>query len=328
MEIVIQLIILGIAGIVCMLSGDLYVTCFVLGICAFLLVFISVMARHRREKRLEELIMYLMKLQDHPELPKLEKYREGQLGILQSEIYKLVMQFREKSSGAVREKEYLAGMLSDISHQIKTPLTSITIMTDLLKNPNLDEGKRAEFTDKIDSQVTRITWLIRNLLTLSQLDANMLRLKREDVAAQEILLKACQPFEVLAELKGVELTAMADKEIRLSCDKHWTTEVISNIVKNSLEHTSSGGKVEIRVSQNNFTTNIFIEDNGEGIAKEHLPHIFERFYKVGNSSNDSVGIGLALSRQIIMMQNGTVSVSSERGRGTRFHIKIYSEVVI
>ena len=328
MEIVIQLIILGITGIICVLSDDLHIACFALGGCAILLCLLSAIARYRREKRLEELALYLMKLQDHPEFPELSKYSEGQLGVLQSEIYKLVMQLRETSSGAVREKEYLAGMLSDISHQIKTPLTSITIMTDLLKSPNLDEAKRVEFTDKIDSQVTRITWLIRNLLTLSQLDANMLKMKKEDISAQELLQKACQPFEVLAERKGVELIVRRGEEIWLSCERHWMTEAVSNIVKNCLEHTAPGGKVEIQVNQNNFTTNIFIEDNGEGIAKEHLPHIFERFYKAGNPSNDSVGIGLALSRQMIMMQNGTVSVSSERGIGTRFHIKIYSEVVI
>ncbi len=269
-----------------------------------------------------------MKLQDHPEIPELPKYSEGQIGVLQSEIYKLVIQNREQSAGAVREKEYLAQMLSDISHQIKTPLTSITIMTDLLKSPNLDEEKRVEFTDKIDSQVSRITWLIRNLLTLSQLDANMLKLKKQDVPVRELIQKACQPFEILAELKEVELSVSADGNIRLICDAHWTAEAISNIVKNCIEHTQPGGEVCVTVSQNNLATDIFIRDNGEGIAKEHLPYIFDRFYKAGNQSNDSVGIGLAMSRQMIMLQNGTISVSSEEEAGTEFHIKMYSEVVI
>ena len=219
-------------------------------------------------------------------------------------------------------------MLSDISHQIKTPLTSITIMTDLLKSPNLDEEKRVEFTDKIDSQVSRITWLIRNLLTLSQLDANMLKLKKQDVPVRELIQKACQPFEILAELKEVELSVSADGNIRLICDAHWTAEAISNIVKNCIEHTQPGGEVCVTVSQNNLATDIFIRDNGEGIAKEHLPYIFDRFYKAGNQSNDSVGIGLAMSRQMIMLQNGTISVSSEEEAGTEFHIKMYSEVVI
>ena len=201
-------------------------------------------------------------------------------------------------------------------------------MTDLLKSPNLDEEKRVEFTDKIDSQVSRITWLIRNLLTLSQLDANMLKLKKQDVPVRELIQKACQPFEILAELKEVELSVSADGNIRLICDAHWTAEAISNIVNNCIEHTQPGGKVWVFANQNNLATNIVIRDNGEGIAREHLPYIFDRFYKAGNQSNDSVGIGLAMSRQMIMLQNGTISVSSEEEAGTEFHIKMYSEVVI
>lgn len=131
-------------------------------------------------------------------------------------------------------------------------------MTDLLKNPALEEDRRVEFTDKIDSQVSRITWLIRNLLTLSQLDANMLKLKREKVLAQDLLFKACQLFEILAELKGVELSVKAEENIGLLCDEHWMIEALSNIVKNCMEHTPPGGKVEIMASQNNFATNIFI----------------------------------------------------------------------
>ena len=327
MEIVMQWIVLGFSAYMVILSGGSY-TAFLGLLCCAALCFISVRTRYRREKRLEELILYLMKLQDNPELPEMTKYSEGQLGVLQSELYKLVVQNQEKSAGALKEKEYLAQMLSDISHQIKTPLTSITIMTDLLKNPNLDEEKRAEFIDKIDSQVNRITWLIRNLLTLSQLDANMLKLKKQDVPVRELIQKACQPFEILAELKEVELSVSADGNIRLICDAHWTAEAISNIVKNCIEHTQPGGEVCVTVSQNNLATDIFIRDNGEGIAKEHLPYIFDRFYKAGNQSNDSVGIGLAMSRQMIMLQNGTISVSSEEEAGTEFHIKMYSEVVI
>lgn len=327
MEIVMQWIILGFSAYMVILSGGSH-TAFLGLLCCAALCFFSIRARYRREKKLEELILYLMKLQDNLELPEMTKYSEGQLGVLQSELYKLVVQNQEKSAGALKEKEYLAQMLSDISHQIKTPLTSITIMTDLLKNPNLDEEKRAEFIDKIDSQVNRITWLIRNLLTLSQMDANMLKLKKQDVPLRELLLKSCQPFEILAELKEVELSVEADGDIRLICDEHWTAEAVSNIVKNCIEHTQPGGKVWVFANQNNLATNIVIRDNGEGIAREHLPYIFDRFYKAGNQSGDSVGIGLAMSRQMILLQNGTVSVSSEEGVGTEFHIKMYSEVVI
>lgn len=328
MEIIVHFFIIMIAVTICAILKQPGAVCIVLGICIAGMFLTSIAFRYRREKQLAELTAYLTRLQDQLTLPDLTRCRSGQLGILESEIYKLVVLISEQWSAADYKKRQLADLLSDISHQIKTPLASITIMTDLLKNPELPEEKREEFTDKIDSQVSRITWLIRNLLTLSQLDADMLRLKKDDVSVRELLRRSCQPFEILAELKGVELRILAKEDMRMVCDEKWTEEAVSNIVKNCVEHTSSGGRVEITADQSNFSTNIRIRDNGEGIAREHLPHVFERFYKGGSRSEDSVGIGLAMSKQIIMKQNGTVSVKSEVGKGTEFHIKMYSEVVI
>ena len=165
-----------------------------------LVIVIFIFYRRKREKQLEELIMYLMRIQDGPELPEWKSYGEGQIGILQSEIYKLVMLLDEKSNQAVKEKEYLSKMLSDISHQIKTLLTSITIMADLLKEPDLPEAKRIEFAGRIDQQVSRMTWLVRNLLTLSQLEADMLKLKKEDVPIGSLVEKAIEPLELMRML--------------------------------------------------------------------------------------------------------------------------------
>ena len=326
MEIIIQLISILIAGILCFFVRDTRYICYILAVCIIVLFIISLIFRRLQEKRLDEVICYLMKLQDRLDLPDIEKHNEGRLGILQSEIYKLVVRLSEQSNTAIRHKEYLARMLSDISHQIKTPLTSITIMTELLENPELSEEKRMEFIEKIDWQVNRITWLIRNLLTLSQLEADMLKLKKEEVSVKELLQKACQPFELMAEVKNITLTVAADEEMKIICDFHWTVEAVSNIVKNCVEHTPSGGSVVVSADQNNFATNIHIVDDGEGISREHLAHIFERFYKGGNASANSVGIGLAMSRQIIMQQNGIIRVTSELGQGTAFLIKMYSEV--
>lgn len=328
METVIQVLIMIAAAGICLAAGDLQISCVVLAVCMFLEFVVSVLFRRLQERRIAELTKYLMKVQDNLELPELSRHNEGQLGILQSEIYKLVVFLSERSRNSAQEREYLAQMLSDISHQIKTPLTSITIMTDLLKEPELPEEKRVEFTEKIDQSVSRITWLIKNLLTLSQLEADMLKLKKEKVKVRELLEKACQPFELMAEVKEITLDVTADEAISLTCDCQWTAEAISNIVKNCLEHTPSGGEIHIYADQNNFATNIRITDNGEGISKEHLPHIFERFYKADNASSNSVGIGLAMSRQLILQQNGTIHVESELGKGTSFYIKIYSEVQI
>lgn len=277
----------------------------------------------RREKKLEQLTAYLMQVQNDLSLPKLEESSEGQIGILQSEIYKLVVLLKQRSDSANRQREYLAKMLSDISHQIKTPLTSITLMTDLLKSPELSEDKRMEFAERIDQSVNRITWLVKNLLVLSQLEADMLKLKKERVSARKLVEQAYHSLELMAEVKGIALNIRVDEKISMVCDLRWTAEALSNIVKNCLEHTPSGGQVCISCEQNNFSTNICIEDNGEGIAKEQLSHIFERFYKADNASPNSVGIGLSMAKQIILQQNGVIDVESEPGKGTSFLIKMY-----
>ena len=143
------------------------------------------------------------------------------------------------------------------------------------------------------------------------------------MTAKRLLENACEPFLVMAELKGVTLHIKANDEMQLDCDIHWTTEAISNIVKNCIEHTDCGGEVLVSASQNNFALSITISDNGAGISKENLPHIFERFYKADNKASDSVGIGLAMSKQIIMRQNGTITAESEEGKGTRFLVRFY-----
>lgn len=277
----------------------------------------------KRERKIEELISYLTKVQDHLELPEFDSMQEGRFGILQSEIYKLVVQLQEQYSGEQKQKKYMVDMLSDISHQIKTPMTAISLMTDLLSAPELTDEKRLDYVEKINHQTNRINWLVRNLLTLSQLEADMLELKKEQVSLREMLDAIVDTFELMAEVKGVELSMECPKEIQLSCDKQWTREAISNIVKNCIEHTKENGSVRISAVQNNLATEIRIQDTGEGISKEHLPHIFKRFYKAPGSSNSSVGIGLSMSKQIVMRQSGIISVTSEVGEGTEFLIKMY-----
>lgn len=327
MEIMIQLIIAVIAiiaGIViCILTHSQLGVLITLGLSMVAMVVVTYIAHKKRENKLADLIIYLMRVQDNLELPAMEGISEGQLGILESEIYKLVTQLKEMYSGEKKQKSYMVDMLSDISHQIKTPLTAITLMTDLLKAPDLSEEKRLDYVAKIDQQTKRITWLIRNLLTLSQLEADMLELKKEKNNLKGMLDGIMETFEIIAEVKDVELSLECPDKVYITCDKQWTTEAISNIVKNCIEHTPSEGSVRIKVEQNNLATEITIADTGEGIDKEHVPYIFKRFYKAPGSSNSSVGIGLSMSKQIIMRQNGNISVESEVGKGSSFIIKLY-----
>ena len=296
--------------------------------CTAFFCLVEFLLYRRRERKLKELTLYLLKLQDGAELPPFESFEEGQLGVLQSEIYKMVNLLDEETKKSKRQNHYLADMLSDISHQIKTPLAGITLMTDLLKDPELPEEKREEFVEKIDRQTEKITWLVRNLLTLAQLEADMLKLKKEIVSARELVETAIGPLNILAELKGVELKTSLPEGTALTCDKAWTAEALSNVIKNCIEHVSAdaGKQVWISVTENNFAVTFTIQDDGPGIPAEELPHIFERFYKGKNSSKNSVGIGLSMARQLFLQQNGTIEAAIEAGKGTTFRIRFYNVV--
>ena len=296
--------------------------------CTAFFCLVEFLLYRRRERKLKELTLYLLKLQDGAELPPFESFEEGQLGVLQSEIYKMVNLLDEETKKSKRQNHYLADMLSDISHQIKTPLAGITLMTDLLKDPELPEEKREDFVEKIDRQTEKITWLVRNLLTLAQLEADMLKLKKEIVSARELVETAIGPLNILAELKGVELKTSLPEGTALTCDKAWTAEALSNVIKNCIEHVSAeaGKHVWISVTENNFAVTFTIQDDGPGIPAEELPHIFERFYKGKNSSKNSVGIGLSMARQLFLQQNGTIEAAIEAGKGTTFRIRFYNGV--
>lgn len=323
MEYIVTLIMMMIAICAGYFTKNYVVTCILLCVIIVGHLVFSRVKEVKREKYIDEIIDYLMKLQDGLELPELSNYREGNIGILQNEIYKLVNILKEKNDRDKKEKKYMSAMMSDISHQIKTPITAISVMTELLEDENLPQVKREEYIKNIDTQVNKVTWLIRNMLTLSQLEADMLHLKKDNILVSDLIADAVKPLEILAEVKGVNLNIKNIEGLSIVCDKAWTSEAISNIVKNCIEHTNSDGYVNITISNNNFSTNIEIKDSGSGIDKDDLPHIFERFYKAKNASKNSVGIGLAMAKQIIMLQNGIIDVNSEVGVGTEFIIKMY-----
>lgn len=292
--------------------------CGIMGLLGYLVV------QHRRnEAYLDGIIAYLMKVQDRNVLPEMKEQVEGKRGILQSELYKLASALQEQYAREAEKSRYLAEMLSNVSHQIKTPLTAITIMTDLLKSDTLSEADRRQCISRIVGQTDRITWLVKTLLTLARLDADVLSFKQEQVAIAELIDSIYDTLAVLADLKGVALEQEIPEGMQVICDRQWTREAFLNIVKNCLEHTGEGGRVGVMVSQSNLATDILIWDTGTGICPEDLPHVFERFYQGKQADSGSVGIGLALSEQIIRRQNGTIAVESREGQGTRFSIRLY-----
>lgn len=301
-----------------MILALLLLACLSAGLLAALLL-----QRRRTQGQLDQLLTYLMAIQDRTTPPEIALQAEGSMKILQSELYKLSTALQEQYAREAEKNQYLADMLSNISHQIKTPLTAITLLTDLLKNDALPPRERRQCLARVVDQTDRITWLVQTLLTMAQLDAGTLTLKPQPTEAEDLMDRVYEPLAILADLRGVALCREIPPGLTLSCDPHWTREALSNIVKNCLEHTGEGGSVTVTLSQSNLSTEILIRDTGEGISKTDLPHIFDRFYRGEQARPDSVGIGLALAKQIITHQNGTIQAQSQPGQGTLFTIKLY-----
>ncbi|WP_461369685.1 sensor histidine kinase [Candidatus Darwinibacter acetoxidans] len=249
--------------------------------------------------------------------------REGDLSILKNEIYKITTRLKEQAAALQREKALLADALADISHQLKTPLTSLSVLNELLSE-NPSEEKRILFLERMRAQLKRIEWLVSSLLKLSRLDAGAVNMKRERVPVSALVEKALATLAIPLEIKMLQVTVEGDKGAGFTGDFEWSCEALINIIKNCIEHTPEGGRLQISFAQNPLYTMITVADSGTGIAPEDLPHIFNRFYKGKNAAADQVGIGLAMARAIVEKHGGDISVKSEPGRGSEFTIKFYT----
>jgi len=254
----------------------------------------QLLEKRKEQKRISALSAYLSKVQDNAELPKIDETYEGALHILQSEIYKTANMLQMEFASEQEKNRLMNELLTNVSHQIKTPLAAITIMTDNLERGNLSERERQICIRRIRQQTDHISSLVRNLLVSSEIDAGVFRTKMEEVYLKQIIAKAADPLSALIELRGIELRT----------------------------DTPEGGQINIKAAATALAADLVIEDTGEGMDEETLEHVFERFYKSGGNP-DSNGIGLYLAKQIIQIHNGTVSVESTLNKGTSFHIRLF-----
>ena len=230
---------------------------------------------------------------------------------------------RENASNSLKDKINLKTALEDISHQLKTPLTSILIILDnLIDNPEMDYQMRMEFLHDLKRESTRIQSLIQSILKLSKFDSNTVQFIKQDIYLKQIVDEAIKNTGSLADLKNIKIKVDGNKEIKLNCDLLWQAEAITNILKNCIEHSNENTQIDIKYNNNSVYSYITITDYGEGISREDIPHIFERFYRGKNSANESIGIGLSLSKTIIESNNGIISVESNSDK-TTFMIKYF-----
>lgn len=280
-----------------------------------------------RYRRLEEMAAMVRAIAQGDASAPLHANFEGELSILRSEISKLTHTLTTQNQHLEHEKVSLMNSLSDISHQLKTPLTSIAVMADLLKNPDLPDAERLRFARRLRAQTERMEWLVTSILKLSRLDAGVVEFKRERLPVRRLIDQALEPLLIPLDIKNQRLTLVGEDSAQLTADARWTVEALLNVLKNCMEHTPEGGEIQIHYQETPLFTEILVQDSGEGIDKADLPYIFNRFYRGKNASEDSVGIGLAMSYAITAAQNGSLSVSSRTGEGSRFAFRFMKNVV-
>ena len=292
-----------------------------IGLIILLLIFV-IYERHQG-KEIYEIKKYLEAINNKNYTLKIDENSEEELSILKNELYKVTVMLRENASNSLKDKINLKTALEDISHQLKTPLTSILIILDnLIDNPEMDYQMRMEFLHDLKRESTRIQSLIQSILKLSKFDSNTVQFIKQDIYLKQIVDEAIKNTGSLADLKNIKIKVDGNKEIKLNCDLLWQAEAITNILKNCIEHSNENTQIDIKYNNNSVYSYITITDYGEGISREDIPHIFERFYRGKNSANESIGIGLSLSKTIIESNNGIISVESNSDK-TTFMIKYF-----
>ena len=290
----------------------------------FCLVFI--LSGVRRYRALAELARTLDRILHGQEQVLIEDQREGELSILRTELQKMTLRLKEQTDLLSVDKLRLTEAIQDIFHQIRTPLTSMNLLLSLLGEENLPPERRLSMTRELRRQLERVQWLVETLLKLSKLDAGTAHFQKEAVSLAELVRTAAEPLQIPLELRGQTLEVRIGEESFIG-DLRWTAEAVTNILKNCMEHTPAGGTITVQGEETALFTELCIRDTGPGFAPGDLPHLFDRFYRGRGAGEESVGIGLALSRSILAAQNGTIKAENAPEGGARFTIRFYKSVV-
>jgi len=275
-----------------------------------------------QEKELKEINEYIKEVNNKNYSLKIEDNKDGELSRLRNELYKTTVILREAAENSEEEKEKLSIAIADISHQLKTPLTSIRIMLDNISdNPDMPQEIREDFIQDISKQVEHMSSLVISLLKIAKFDAGTIKMENEEIDAKKLIDSVINNLAILIEIKEIEVITKIDEKAIFIADYKWQQEALTNILKNAIEHSQPKSNIYIIVENTSIFLKIKIKDEGQGIEQKDLKHIFERFYKAKNCNEDSIGIGLSLAKTIIEQNNGYIKATSEVGKGTLFEIK-------
>lgn len=300
------------------------ITCIFIGIVMIVFTFINIKISNRYHKKVYIKLNRLTKaskeiLACNYDID-IDEYEEGEFSKISYAFGQMRDVIKNQMNTINKEKEFLVRIISDISHQLKTPLASTMIFNEIMLSENVDELQKYKFLKASKTQLERMEWMIKSLLNLSKIDAKAIKFKKNEVNLNLVIREVLTSLDMLSVENNVEIAFEEQDKAIIYADKEWIREALINIVKNSIEH-SKNSSVRVNVEKSKVFTKVIIKDNGQGIKKEDIPNIFNRFYK--SNKPNSVGIGLSLSKSIIEANNGYIEVSSELGIGSEFRVIFY-----
>ena len=297
---------------------------FILLLSFMILIYLFVRYYFKRDNEIEKIIKCLEKINQKNYEIDINDVSEDKLSILKHEIYKTTVMLKENTEKGNQDKINLKKSLQDISHQLKTPLTSSIIMLDnIIDDLENDIEIKPEFIKKVKKDISKISFLIQSILKLSMLESNTITFIRKEIPVKKIINSSIENIENLCDLKNIKIVVKDRSKKKIYCDYRWQVEALTNILKNAVDYSFNDSIIIVEVDNNNTYTQIKIKDFGKGMSEDETLNIFKRFYKGKNSSSDSNGIGLSLAKAIIEKDNGRVVVNSLKGEGTTFSIKYF-----
>ena len=297
----------------------------VLAVSIFLIVSFFIFTK-KRYNRLNALSETIDKILHGNDTINIKSFGEGELSILESDVQKMLVRLRDQKDKLEKDRTFLADSIADISHQLRTPLTSINLILSLIESPDISEERKGELLRELSKLITKTEYLVSVLLKISKIDAGTVQFEKKETDLNALIRKSAEPLLIPMDIKNQKLSINAD-DISLNCDSAWCIEAFGNILKNCTEHTPENGEITVTATNTPIFTEIIITDTGSGFNEEDIPHIFERFYKGRNSSKESFGIGLNLAKMIITAHNGTVKAENSQSGGAEFIIRFYKQIV-
>lgn len=294
-------------------------------ICGIASLLLVILWRRRQRRQLSDLANNICEtidaLMDGREPENYHPYEDSQLSKVQGKLLQYYDRMQEGKRQSEQDKQTIQELVSDISHQVKTPITNIQMFTNILRQHQLPEEKHAEFLKTMASQINKLDFLMQSLIKMSRLETGTFALHMEPGILYNTIARAINSIWAKADRKSIQIDVECDSRTIVTHDTKWTAEALENILDNAVKYTPEGGTIRVSVRPWQFYTRIDITDTGIGIASEHYNDIFKRFYRAQEvSAEEGVGLGLYLARGILTLQKGYITVTSKPGTGTTFSV--------